>query len=382
MANKDFYKILGVDRGASKSEIKIAFKKLARKYHPDVAHNKEEAEIKFREINEAYAVLSDDEKRSAYDRFGHAGLKGAGIGGGSPFGAGFEEFGFGDIFDMMFDMGGFSTRGRSRRRRSRAVRGRDVRHDVEIDLEQAFRGEEIDIQVETFQNCPVCNGRRVKPGAGFNTCHLCHGSGVIKNVQSTMFGQFISTTTCNRCNGEGQIPEEYCEECNGKGKTISRRKISVNIPAGVDSGNRIRIPEEGEDGEFGGPPGDLYVFIHVKEHEHIKRHGKDLYLDLPIGFADAALGTEKEIKTFDGIETIKIKEGTQSETIITLEGKGMPDLRGGKKGDFHVRVKVITPTKLTKKQRELLCKFAEEGPQFHCEKKSFLGKIIDAFKGK
>ncbi len=382
MAKQDYYEILGVSRNASKEEIKMAYKRLARKYHPDVAQNKEEAEIKFRQINEAYSVLSDEEKRRAYDQFGHSGVSSSV---GSPFDGGFSDFGFGDFFDMMFDMGfggGFTTH-RRRSARPQAMRGRDIRHDVEITLEQAYKGVEVTVEIESYQNCPICNGRRVKPGSGYRTCNICHGTGMVQNVQSTMFGRIVTSTVCSRCNGEGRIPKEVCEECHGEGRVIRKRKITVNIPPGVDTGNRIRIPEEGEAGYNGGPAGDLYVFVFVKEHEIFKRKGKDLYMELPIGFVDAALGTVKEIETFDGKEKVEIKEGTQSETIITLKGKGMPDLHGGRRGDLHIKVKVVTPTKLTKRQRELLCEFAKEGPQFHhCPtKKSIFDKIMDAFKG-
>ena len=375
MAKKDYYEILGVERGCTKHEIKMAYKKLARKYHPDVAEEKDEAEVRFREINEAYSVLSDEEKKANYDRFGDAGIAGSGMGG-SHF-----DGGFGDIFDMFFDMGGVRGR-RGRTRGPQPARGRDVRKDIEIDLEEAFRGVEMDVDVETYQKCPVCYGRRVKPGAGYKQCSVCQGQGAIRNVQNTMFGQFVTSSTCSNCQGTGQIPEEFCEECRGQGKTISKRKITVNVPPGIDDGQRIRIPGEGEAGEYSGPSGDLYIFVFVKEHEHLKRSGTELLVDLPIGFADAALGTTREIEVFDEKLKIEIKAGTQSETVITKREKGMPKLRGDGRGDLHVRVKVVTPTKLSKNQKDLLCKFAEDGPQFHCGKKGFFGKIIDAITGK
>jgi len=389
MPKQDYYEVLGVGRNATDRDIKRAFKRMARKYHPDVAENKEEAEIHFRQINEAYAVLSDSEKRKMYDQFGHAAFGGAGGGGsayGWPQGGGFSDFGFGDFDDIMSaffgsGMGGGFRRGGTHSR-VQAQRGRDLRKDVEIDLEEAYKGVEIDVTVESYQPCPVCNGRRVKPGAGFRTCHVCNGSGTIRNVQNTFFGQFVTTTTCNNCHGQGQIPEELCEECHGEGRTINREKIMVKIPAGIENGTRMRVPEKGEAGMYGGPPGDLYVFVFVHEHDIYKRVGKDLFVDMPIGFADAALGAEKEIETFDGIEKIKIEEGTQSETVIRLQGKGMPDIHGGRRGDLNVKVKVITPTKLNERQRQLLCDFAKEGPQFHCKEKGFFNKILDALTGK
>jgi molecular chaperone DnaJ len=279
-------------------------------------------------------------------------------------------------------MGGFGgARGRQGQY-SREVRGRDVRKDLEIELEDAFNGKEMTLDVETYQTCPVCYGRRVKPGSGYKQCQACQGAGMLRSVQNTVFGQFVSSTTCNKCQGAGQIPDELCLECDGLGKTKNKRKISVNIPRGIDNGQRIRITGEGEAGEFGGPAGDLYIFIYVKEHDFLKRSGRDLVADLPVGFADAALGSEKEIQSIDGPVKVEIKEGTQPGTVLTIKGKGMPDLRDGARGDMLVRVNVVTPTKLTRKQRDLLCQFAEEGPQFHCEKKGFLGKILDAITGK
>ncbi|MCE1245409.1 MAG: molecular chaperone DnaJ [Firmicutes bacterium] len=381
MTKQDYYKVLGVERNATERDIKMAFKKLARQYHPDVAENKEEAEVKFREINEAYAVLSDEEKRQLYDQFGHQGVQGSGGGYGGGYGGFSGGFGgFESIFESLFDMSGMGRA--SGQTRSRARRGSDLRKDVEIELEDAFRGKEEDFTVESYQTCPVCNGRRVKPGAGFKECKPCQGSGMMRNVQNTVFGQFVTSSTCGHCHGEGRIPEEVCDECRGEARTIRKERISVKIPAGIDNGMPIRLTGKGEAGEFGGQAGDLYLFVHVKEHQHLKREGKNLILELPIGFADAALGTEKEIVTFDGTEKIKIHEGTQTDAVLTLHGKGMPDLRGGKPGDLLVRLKVVTPTKLNEKQRKLLCQFAEEGPQFHCGKKGFFGKLVDALTGK
>ncbi|MCD4783548.1 MAG: molecular chaperone DnaJ [Candidatus Eremiobacteraeota bacterium] len=394
MPKQDYYEVLGVDSNATDRDIKQAFKRMARKYHPDVAENKEEAEIHFRQINEAYAILSDDEKKGMYDQFGHAAFGNSGGGGGGgggsynwPNSGGSGGFGFGasdldDFVNAFFGSGrsGFGTG--SSQRRTQAQRGRDLRKDVEIDLEQAYTGIETEFTVESYQPCPVCNGRRVKPGAGFRTCHVCHGNGAIRNMQSTFFGQFVTTTTCNKCHGEGQIPEELCEECKGEGRTINKEKITVTIPAGIENGTRMRVQERGEAGIYGGPSGDLYVFVFVREHDIFKRVGKDLFVDIPLGFADAALGAEKEIETFDGIEKVKIDTGIQSETVITLRGKGMPDIRGRRRGDLNVKVKVITPTKLTDGQRQILCDFAEEGPQFHYEEKGFFGKLFDALTGK
>ncbi len=388
MTKQDYYEILGVSKNASDKEIKTAFKRLARQYHPDVAENKEEAEHKFKEINQAFSILSDREKRQMYDQFGHAGVSGSGAGAGDwPFGGGFSGSGgfgdFDDLFSSFFDMGGgFGGGRRGRGAGSHARRGRDLVRDVEIGLEEAYRGLDYDFDLEMYQTCPICNGRKVKPGAGFKTCEQCQGAGMMRNVQNTVFGQFVTTSTCSRCGGEGRFPEEFCEECKGSGRTISKEKISVKIPAGIEEGMSLRVQEKGEAGENGGPSGDLYVRVRIKEDKRFIRHGKDLYVDLPIGFADAALGAEKELETFEGTEKVKVHAGIQTDTIIDIKGKGMPDIRGGRSGDIKVRVNVVTPTKLTDKQKKLLCEFAEEGPQFHCEHKGFLGKLFDAITGK
>ena len=385
MTKQDYYEILGVSKSATDKEIKTAFKRLARQYHPDVAENKEEAEHKFKEINQAFSILSDREKRQMYDQYGHAGVSGSGAGD-WPFGGGFSSSaGFGDfedLFSTFFDMGGGYGGGRRRGSRSSARRGRDLVRDVEIELEEAYRGLDYDFDLEMYQTCPICNGRKVKPGAGFKTCEQCHGAGMMRNVQNTMLGQFVTTSTCNRCGGEGKIPEEFCEECKGSGRTISKQQISVKIPAGIEEGMSLRVQEKGEAGENGGPSGDLYVRVRIKEDKRFIRHGKDLYVDLPVGFADAALGAEKELETFEGTEKVKIHAGVQAGTIIDIRGKGMPDIRGARAGDIKVRVNVVTPTKLTDKQKRLLCEFAEEGPQFHCEEKGFFSRLFDAITGK
>lgn len=388
MTKQDYYEILGVSKNATDKEIKSAFKRLARQYHPDVAEDKEEAEHKFKEINQAFSILSDKEKRQMYDQYGHAGISGSGAGAGDwPFGGGFSASGgfgdFDDLFSSFFDMGGgFGGRQSGRGSRASARRGRDLVRDIEIELEEAYRGMDYDFELEMYQTCPICNGRRVKPGAGFKTCEQCRGAGMMRNVQNTMIGQFVTTSTCNRCGGEGKIPEEFCEECKGSGRTISKQQISVKIPAGIEEGMSLRVQEKGEAGENGGPSGDLYVRVRIKEDKRFIRHGKDLYVDLPIGFADAALGAEKELETFDGKEKVKIQAGVQAGTIIDIRGKGMPDIRGARSGDIKVRINVVTPTKLTDRQKKLLCEFAEEGPQFHCEEKGFLSRLFDAITGK
>lgn len=387
MTKQDYYEILGVGKNATDKEIKTAFKRLARQYHPDVAENKEEAEHKFKEINQAFSILSDKEKRQMYDQFGHAGVSGSAGGAGDwPFGGGFSGYGgfgdFDDIFNSFFDMGGGLGGGRRRGAGAGARRGRDLVKDIEIELEEAYRGVDHEFDLEMYQTCPICNGRKVKPGVGFKTCEQCKGSGMLRSVQNTMFGQFVTTGTCNRCGGEGKFPEEFCEECKGSGRTISRQKISVTIPAGIENGMSLRVQEKGEAGENGGPSGDLYVRVRIRDNERFMRHGSDLYVNLPIGFADAALGAEKELETFDGVEKVKIPAGIQTDTIIDIKGKGMPDVRRHRNGDIKVRVSVVTPTKLTDKQKKLLCEFAGEGPQFHCSEKGFLGKLFDAISGK
>jgi molecular chaperone DnaJ len=366
----DYYETLGVARTASPDEIKRAFRRLAMQYHPD--RNKQPgAEARFKEINEAYEVLSDPDKRSAYDRFGHAGVNGMGE---RPF-EGFGNFGgFGDIFDAFF--GGTGTRAR----RS-AQRGRDLHEEVSITFEQAAFGTEIEVEVTRLENCPICGGRGSEPGSQPDRCPACNGAGEVRRVQQSIFGQFVNVATCERCHGEGRIVTRPCTSCRGTGRERKQRKLMVKIPAGVDSGSQMRLSGEGEAGLNGGGPGNLYVTIQVQPHALFKRDGDDLIYDLPLNFAQAALGDEVEVPALEGKVTLKIPAGTQSGRVFQLKEKGVAHLRGGGRGDELVRVRVVTPANLTKDQRKLLEQLGltlgkASAPH---EDKGFLGRIRDEF---
>lgn len=372
---EDYYKILGVGRDASQEDIKGAFRNLARQYHPDVASDKVEAEKKFKEINEAYAVLSDAEKRERYNLYGHEGLK-AGAGGSGDFDFGFSGFGdLSDIFESFFDFG----QPRRRTERSRASRGADVRYDVEITLDEAYKGIEKEVILNSYQKCENCNGKGYLKDSKIKTCALCQGTGQERSVQSTPFGQIVRTYNCPKCHGEGKIPDKPCKECNGDGKVFKKRKIKVKIPAGIDSDSRIRVPGHGEAGAHGGSSGDLYVFIYVKSHPIFKRKEYDLFSQVEIYFTQAALGAEVRVLTLDGVTNLKIPPGTQNETNFKIKNKGMPHIHGRGNGDLYVKVIVVVPTKLNEKQKKLLHEFAGAGPQD--AEKSFFEKVKDAFTG-
>lgn len=371
---KDYYEILNVSRDASQDEIKSAYRKLAKKYHPDVNPDDEEAEKKFKEINEAYEVLSDPEKRRRYDMFGEAGVNGQG-----GFSQGFD--GFGDIFDDIFDIfGGGFTRTSSRTRRQGPVRGADLRYDLELEFEEAVFGVEKEIKIKKTENCSTCNGSGVKPGTNKETCSKCNGTGEVRYAHQTAFGQFVRVSTCDLCHGTGEIIKEKCTKCKGTGKEIKTKRIKVKIPAGVDNGSIISIRGEGEAGERGGPAGDLFVYIRVKEHEIFKREGNNIYLTLPISFADAALGREIEVPTLEGKTKYTIPEGTQTGTVFRLKNMGVPNVKGVGRGDLYFTVEIQVPKKLTERQKELLIEFEKEmGREYKQPKKGFFGKMKDAF---
>lgn len=347
-SRRDYYEVLGVSRDASQEEIKRAFRRLARQYHPDVNQTKD-AEEKFKEINEAYEVLSDPEKRAAYDRFGHAGLGLGAEANGGPFG-GFGDFGF-DLFDTLFGMG---TRGA----RTGPQRGADLRFDVTIDFEEAYRGTEREIEIPRHETCPRCRGRRAEPGTQMARCTTCGGTGEIRRVQRSFLGQFVTVTTYDHCGGEGWILVEPCHECHGSGLVRRTHRFSVHIPAGVSDGAQIRLSGEGEAGVRGGPPGNLYILVHVRPHPVFRREDDDLLMDLDINVAQAALGDELEIDGMGEVLTLKIPPGTQSGRVFRFREKGFPHLRGTGRGDLLVRVNVRIPTNLTEEQKRLFKELA------------------------
>lgn len=372
--SRDYYEILGVSKNADKKEIKSAFKRLARKYHPDVAEDKQEAEQRFGEINEAYSVLIDDEKKAHYDRFGVA----PGVNQGAPGGAGgFGGFGgFGDIFDAIF--GGMGGGGGGRRRGP--GRGADLRMGVRITLLEAYQGLTREIELTTDVTCSGCDGRRTKSSDGFRNCRECHGTGQIHQAIATPFGRITQSAPCAACRGEGRVLTSPCEDCNGRGAVAKQRKLEVKIPAGIDTGRMIRIEGEGAPGKMGGPPGDLYLEVDVAESKEFDRRGDDLVHKLKVKFTDAALGEKVKVTLINGEqESLDIPAGTQNNTIFRIKGKGMPRLGRASHGDLHVVVEVMVPTKLNGKQKKLLREFADAGPQD--AEPSFFAKIKDAIFG-
>lgn len=348
----DYYETLSVERTASDGEIKSAYRKLAMQFHPDRNPNNPEAEEKFKECSEAYQVLSDADKRAAYDRYGHAGVNGAGSGfpgGGSPFQGGDLNDIFGDLFGEMFNMGG------GNRRATRQQRGRDLKYDMKLEFEEAVFGIEREIKIRRAEPCEDCRGTGSANGKQPETCQQCGGRGQIRSQQ----GFFAVARTCPICSGTGSVIRTPCPTCKGDSRITREHTILVKVPAGVETDTRIRYSGEGETGRFGGPAGDFYVVLEVKPHKFFERDGDDLHCVIPISFPQAALGTELELETLDGIETIKVPEGTQSGREIKLRGKGVPHLNSHGKGDLIVEVRVQTPSKLTKQQKELLKQLAE-----------------------
>jgi molecular chaperone DnaJ len=354
---RDYYDVLGVRREASDEEIKRAFRKLAQQSHPDVDKS-DGAEQRFKELNEAYRVLSDRQRRSAYDMFGHAGVDGAAAGGG------FEGFGgggfgpFGDIFDAFF--GGTQAGARGRRR---VVAGADLRYDLTIDFAEAVHGVITEISFPTLVACSACEGSGVEPGTQPERCPECNGSGEKRRVAQTILGQMVNIVACPRCNGEGQVITTPCTACRGDGRVREERTIQVDIPAGIDAGQRIALEGQGEAGPRGGPAGDLFVAISVRDHPAIVRRGTELYVELPVTYPQAALGAKLTVPTVDGEEEVEVPPGTQSGHQIRLRGRGVPRLRGSGRGDQHVIVNVVVPAKLGKRERELLRELDEiSGP--------------------
>lgn len=375
---RDYYEVLGVSRNATEAEIKKAYRLLAKKYHPDVNPGDKSAEAKFKEINEAYEVLSDPQKRAQYDRYGHAGVDPNAYAGGFGGFGGFQDFdfgGFSDIFESFFGDIGF---GSSARRKNAPQKGEDIKTTVTITLEEAAFGVEKEISVNRLEKCMECGGTGSKKGTQPEVCKVCNGTGEMRYAQRTLLGEFVSIKTCDKCHGEGKVITNPCPVCQGKGKVKKTRRIKVSIPAGIDDNQVISLRGEGEPGIRGGPPGDLYLVVHIKPHPIFKREGYNVICEVPISFAQAALGAEIEVPTLEGNTRLDIPEGTQSGTIFKLKNKGIRHLRGSGRGDQYVKVNVEVPRSLTEKQKELLRQFAEAlGEDTQTLKKNIFNKMKD-----
>lgn len=374
MAKKDYYEVLGLQKDASDDDIKKAFRKLAIKYHPDKNQGNKEAEEKFKEINEAYQVLSDTEKKSNYDQYGTADFNGdGGFQGGFDFS---NMGGFGDIFESFFG-GGFS----SGRRKNGPERGADVEYNLNLTFEEAVFGVEKEISIHKHENCETCSGTGAKPGTSPKTCDKCGGTGQIKVQRSTPLGNFVSVNTCDKCGGKGKVVSDPCPTCKGTGKERKLRKIKINVPAGVDTGNVIPLRGHGEHGNNGGSPGDLYVNIRVSSHPKFKRKGIDIYIDSHISFAQAAIGCELKVPTVDGEVKYEVPSGTQPGTVFRLKGKGVPRVNSSGRGDQYVTIIVDIPKTLNDKQKDALRLFLEASGDSHEDiKKSFMDKLKGSFK--
>ena len=369
MSKRDYYEVLGVTRTASDQDIKSAYRRLAVRFHPDKNPNDASAEEKFKEAAEAYGVLADVEQRRRYDRFGHAGVSSSAGAWGAP--------GFGGIEDILGDLFGFGdvfSGARTGSRRSAAQRGADLRYDLEITLEEAAGGMTAQLRIPRLEGCETCKGSGAAEGTQPETCHTCGGTGQVRYQQ----GFFSVARTCHACRGAGRVIKNPCPECNGAGRVEREKQMEVKIPAGVETGSRLRVQGEGEAGTQGGGAGDLYVVIHVAEHEQFERQGSNLYEAVPITFAQAALGSEIFVKTLDSEEKLKIPMGTQTGTVFRLKGKGMPALGGRGRGDLYVSVTVVTPTTLTREQKRLLEQLAEVENK-DLEDKGLVDKVRDIF---
>ncbi len=355
---KDYYQILGVSRGASKEEIKKAYRKLAHKYHPD---KKDGDEMKFKEVNEAYQILSDDNKRTQYDQFGRTfetGQPGGGFGFDGSQGFGGFDFDLGDLGDIFGEAFGFSAPGKTKDVR----RGKNIELDIEIPLESTLKGQKRKFSIRKFVSCSRCDGVGAEPGTARNQCSSCRGTGKVQEIKKTFFGSFTRVGTCPECSGEGQKPEKPCNVCRGEGRVKKEEEIEIFIPAGVDSNQVIKVSEKGDAGKKGGRSGDLYIRIMVKRHPVFQRKGDNLFMNLPVNFSMAALGGEEKIKTIDGGNiSIKIPSGTESGKILRISSKGIPHFSGFGRGDLYVELTIDTPKKLTKKQKELLEELKKEG---------------------
>ena len=376
MAKRDYYEVLGVNRDASDDDIKKAYRKLAMKHHPDRNPDDKSAEEKFKEAKEAYEVLSDSQKRGAYDRYGHAGVDPSAGGGGFGGAQGFDGFGdaFGGIFDEIFGGRGGGGGGGPR-----VYRGADLRYNLEISLEEAARGVEKTIRIPVMEECGTCHGSGAKPGTQPKTCSTCGGSGQVRMQQ----GFFSIQQTCPKCHGSGRMITDPCGDCHGQGRVKKQKTLEVKIPAGIDEGMRLRHAGFGEAGVNGGPSGDLFVEIHIKQHPVFEREGDDLHCEMPISFVTAALGGEIEIPTLDGAASIKIPTETQTGKVFRLRGKGIKNVRSGYHGDLHCHVVVETPVKLTDRQKELLREFEatckDQSDSHNPRAKSWMDKVKDFF---
>ncbi|MGM9551607.1 MAG: molecular chaperone DnaJ [Clostridia bacterium] len=378
MANKrDYYEVLGVDKNASADEIKKAYRKLAKQYHPDLNKDNPEAAEKFKEVGEAYSVLSDSDKKARYDQFGHAGVDGS-AGGTGGF-DGFDMGDMGDIFGSFFG-GGFGGFGGGSSRKNAPQKGRDIRAHIDLTFEEAAFGCKKDVRVSRLENCSACGGSGAKEGTHPETCTRCNGRGQIRSVQNTPFGQMQTNTTCPECRGKGQVIRERCTVCQGTGKSRLSDKITINIPQGVNDSQSVRVRGKGDAGENGGPNGDLYVTINIKRHPIFERDDYDVYINVPISFVQATLGCDLEVPTLDGKKTQNIPEGTQTGTKFKMRGVGIPYPNGSGRGDMYITVNVETPKNLTPKQRDALMKFAEEtNDKNYNQQKKWGSKIKDYF---
>jgi molecular chaperone DnaJ len=366
---RDYYEVLGVARNAGQSDVKRAFRRLARQYHPDVNPGDAEAEARFKEMAEAYEVLRDPDRRAQYDRYGHAAASGNIVG---DF---WDDLGgFGDLFEAFFGP-------RQGGRRPRVRRGADLRYDVEVTLEEVAAGAERVVRAERLQECEECEGTGSRSKGSEKVCPRCGGSGQVQHMRETPFGRLSTVTICTACQGQGAVVGDPCPRCQGAGRRAVAAEIPVTIPAGVDDGVSLRLEGQGEAGERGAAPGDLYVFIHVKPHEVFARRGRDLYCDVPIAFATAALGGKVAVPTLEEPEEVSIPAGTQAGEVFAVRGRGLPDVRTGVVGSLHARVHVVTPTKLTARQRELLAEYAREGGGEVEDAKGWFARLREALRG-